>query len=222
MLKQMISDLIPNCCDIGFLNISDCSSLEQSLVKEFFEETNTVIVLAHNVKSSLEWMWYPHEAERNNNTCGADLHVKNIIEKIEYGLKEKGYISYIVPYPGKSGLRMKDFANKTAMGQIGENYLFLHRNWGPWVHLRLLLTNAQIEDSSATDIDVCIHCGKCISACPAKALKDGSFNGIACDQYQMSQCIDLQDNYRWKCEVCARVCPIGKSPMPLKIERDEI
>lgn len=133
-----------------------------------FTDTNTIIILANHVETSLEWAWYPHEAERNNNTCGENLHAKSIVEKMEHCLQDEGYRSCIVSYPGKCGLRMKDFANKTGMGQIGDSYLFLHRNWGPWVHLRLLLTDAQIEDRLAAAKDVCIHCRKCISACPAR------------------------------------------------------
>ena len=112
---------------------------------------------------------------------------------------------------------MKDIADKTSLGHIGENYLFLHKQWGPWVHLRLLFTNAYIESDKNLDISVCIHCRKCVSACPSKAIKIDSFDGISCGDYQSSQCIGVKNNYLWKCEICARICPIGNPPLPLKI-----
>ena len=125
-------------------------------------------------------------------------------------LRYEGYANFVVPYPGKCGIRMKNLTNKTSLGHI-------HKQWGPWVHLRLLFTDAHFESDKKSDINVCNHCGKCISACPANAINIDSFNGIACSEYQMSQYIGVKDNYYWKCEVCARICPIGNSPLQLKI-----
>jgi len=41
-----------------------------------------------------------------------------------------------------------------------------------------------------------------------------------CCEYQMSQDTGIKDNYYWNCEVCARICPIGNYPAPLKILSD--
>lgn len=217
MKINRIQDILPSCCEVGFIDLSDCSLNEQAIIKELLPETNTIIVLFHHIKTSLEWVWYPHEAERNYVTCGADLHSKNVINNIAQCLNDEGYISSLVPYPGTCGLRMKVFAEKTKFGEIGDNFLFLHKTWGPWVHLRLLLTDAQFEAKPIVKNNVCIHCGKCIVACPANAIKAGTFDGIACSNYQTSQYNGVKDNYEWKCEVCARVCPIGIQPVPLKI-----
>ena len=217
MIKDKIVKIIPSCCDIGFISINDCSIYDRNLLKEFLPCANTIIVLAHHVKSSIEWAWFPFESERNNNTCGADLHAKSVLEKIDFSLKEGGYANYIVAYPGRSGIRMKDFANKTNLGSVGDNYLFLHSKWGAWTHLRLLLTDAVITDDKESKHEICIHCGKCLSACPAKAIKDDSFDGVACGNYQNSAGNGIKDDYYWKCEVCARICPVGQSPLKLKI-----
>jgi epoxyqueuosine reductase QueG len=221
LLKQKILEAIPSCCDVGFLGINNCSEDERTHVHGFLPQTNTIIVLAHHVKTSLEWAWFPLESERNNVTCGADLHAKNVISQIEHLLLNNGYSSRIVDYPGKSGIRMKEFAGKTNLGSIGDNYLFLHKKWGPWAHLRILLTNAEIADSQNKNPEVCIHCGKCIAACPAKAIEKNSFDGILCDKYQTSINNDIKDVYYWKCEICARICQIGQSPLPIKIIQDD-
>ena len=216
-IKEKIIEIIPSCCDIGFLSINNCSNEEQDLIKEIQNNTNTIIILAHHVKTSLEWAWFPLESERNNNTCGADLHTKNVLENIKYSLKDLGYSSSFVPYPGKCGIKMKNFANKTNLGKIGNNYLFLHNKWGSWTHLRLLLTDAIINENHENKNNVCINCGKCIEACPAKAIENGNFNGIGCGDYQMSIWNGIENNYFWKCDECARVCPIGEPPISIKI-----
>ena len=221
MLKEKIIKLLPSCCDVGFLSMHNCSEDEQVLTKELLPSTKTIIVLAHHIKSSLEWAWFPLESERNNITCGADLHAKNVLGKIELAVNEDGFLSYSVAYPGRCGIRMKDFASKTNLGTMGDNYLFLHLKWGAWTHLRLLLTNADITDNQSKTTNVCIHCGKCLEACPAKAIKKDTFDGIACGNYQSSTWNSINDNYYWKCEVCARICPIGQTPLPIKIIKDE-
>jgi ferredoxin len=82
------------------------------------------------------------------------------------------------------------------------------------------LTDAPFESKPIVKNNVCIHCGKCVLACPASAIKEDTLDGIACNNYQMSQDNGVKDNYYWKCEVCARVCPIGIQPVPLKIRRE--
>ena len=217
MMKQKILNAIPFCCETDFLNISACSVEEQVLLREIMPSAKTVIVLAHHVKTFLEWAWFPLESERNNNTCGADLHSKNVLETIGCALKEDGHTYCCVPYPGRCEIRMKDIASRTALGQIGDNYMFLHSSWGPWTHLRLLLTDAVIASNSGSCADVCIHCGKCASVCPAQAIGADSFNGVACGQYQGSQHNGIKDNYLWKCNKCAQVCPVGTPPSQIKI-----
>ena len=221
MKKENITELLPSCCHVGFLSINNCSDEERVSVQELLSCTNTIIVLAHHIKSYLEWAWFPLESERNNNTCGADLHTKNILQNIESFLKSKDFSSCIVPYPGISGIRMKEIADKTNLGSIGDNYMFLHPEWGSWTHLRVLLTDAKIEEKRQSKQDACIHCGKCLSACPANAIQKNTFNGIACKDYQMVMANGIKDSYFWKCEVCARVCPIGQAPSQIKITKSE-
>jgi len=184
MLRQKILDIIPSCCNIGFVQIHNCSKEEQSLILDVFPSTKTIVVLTHHVKTSLEWTWFPLESERCNVTCGADLHAKNVLDKIGLLLKQVGFSSCLLPYPGRCGIRMKDLANKTGLGQTGDNFLFLHSKWGPWTHLRLLFTDAIVMNDSTNKSEVCTHCGKCMASCPVKAIKIDRFEGITCEEYQ--------------------------------------
>ena len=175
--------------------------------------------MAHHVKNSLEWAWFSLESERNNVTCAADLHLKSECEKVVSKLAEKGYYSFVIPYPGRCGIRFKDLANKTGLGKIGDNFMFLHKEWGPWTQLRVLVTDVEISDNLSICDDVCNHCGNCKESCPAKVINNDTFLGVECGNYQDKKDADIgmQGSYIFKCEECARACPIGDIPRRINI-----
>jgi epoxyqueuosine reductase len=221
---EFIKKELPACCEIDSFPVSLCSQSEKQALKELLPECKSVIVLAHHVKHPLEWVWFPLEAERNQVTCAADLHLKLECEKLASILKEEGYQSSIIPYPGRCGIRFKDLANKTGLGKIGDNFMFLHRQWGTWTHLRVIAVNIEILDNLPPCGEVCNHCGICKTSCPAKAIKDDTLLGSRCDEYQDNQAAikGLQGDYVSKCEVCARACPIGTVPERIVIAHNLI
>lgn len=215
MIKlNFLAEKLPNCCEIDSFPISVCSEGEQQSLKKFLPECKTVIVLAHHVTHSLEWGWFPLESERNNVTCPADLHIKLECEKVISVLEKEGYNSFSIPYPGISGIRFKDLANKTGLGKIGDNFMFLHKDWGTWTHLRVIITDAEISDNLPPCEEVCNHCGICKIACPAKVIKNDTLLGIKCSEYQKKKDNEfgIEGSFIAKCEECARACPIGNVP----------
>jgi len=106
------------------------------------------------------------------------------------------------------------------MGELGESFLLLHHTWGPWVHLRVLLTDGLIADGKWGLKETCTHCGSCIEACPGKTLSIGNHDQQACRRYQLElrDSLRIKAEYRYKCEVCARVCPVGETPQEIVIQ----
>lgn len=223
MIKlNFLAEKLPACCEIDSFSISLCSEDEQQSLKDFLPECKTVIVLAHHVTHSLEWGWFPLESERNNVTCAADLHLKSECEKIISILEKKGYNNSLsIPYPGKSGIKFKDLANKTGLGKIGDNFMFLHKDWGTWAHLRVIITEAEICENLPACKEVCNHCGICKISCPAKVIKDDTLLGIQCSEYQKKKdnAFGIEGSYIAKCEECARACPIGNAPERITISK---
>jgi epoxyqueuosine reductase QueG len=82
-------------------------------------------------------------------------------------------------------------ANKTELGEIGDNFMFLHKEWGAWTHLRVIVTDVEISETLSTCGDVCNHCGICKTACPAKVIKDDTLLGVECAQYQNKHDTDI-------------------------------
>lgn len=222
---SVLREKLPACCNIAAAPVESYSKEGKAKIAEFMTSARTAVVLGHHIKASLEWLWFPFESERGGSTCAADLHSKAIIENMERTFQSSGHRTLILPYPDACGIAFKQIAAGTKMGMIGDSHLFLHRNWGPWIHLRVLLTDAIVNAPKASgDRDgICKHCGKCIKACPGKALKNDLHDLKACSQYQLAERerLRLRAHYKHKCEVCARICPAGEPPLEVVI-RDRI
>ena len=216
-------DMSP-CCDVGVVPVDSYSSEGASLIRGFLPDARSVVVLVHHVTASLEWAWFPFAAERGGTTCAADLHAKSTIEAVERHLARDGCTSLILPYPGTCGISFKRLAARTAMGNIGDSFLFLHHAWGPWAHLRVLLTDALIDDERRTPGEICTQCGKCIEACPANSLSGGNHDQQGCGRAQemLRDGLMIRADYRYKCEACARVCPAGEAPRPIIVRDGEL
>jgi len=144
--SELEKEMLPPCCNLSVAAVDTYSPEGMSLIRGFLSDARTVLVTGHHITASLEWAWYPFPAERGGNTCAADLHAKSTIEAIERRLTLAGHKSMILPYPDHCGISFKRLAAQTGMGELGESFLFLHHTWGPWVHLRVLLTDALIAD----------------------------------------------------------------------------
>lgn len=214
----LFNNLLLSCCELGFAPVANCNGEEQYFITNLLPSAKTIIVLGHHVQQSLEWAWFPFQSERNGTTCAADLHAKNVIEKVAAVLAENGYAGAIIPYPGQCGVRFKDLAVHTRMGQLGDSFLFLHPSWGPWTHLRVLVTEAEIPARHEPFVeDICSHCGLCLALCPGQAIGEGSFNGLACDAAQTEELNRrIIAGHLYKCEICARCCPVGVPPAEVK------
>lgn len=212
---DQIQAILPGCCEADALPRSALSADEIGKLECFFQGFQSIIVLAHHVRHSLEWVWYPFDDSPAGVVAPADLHLQRECDRVAAALEAVGQRTFALPYPGRCGIRFKDLAKKTGLGSLGDNYMFLHRKWGPWAHLRVLLTDKEIGHALPPCTDVCLHCGACSAACPSGAIRN-DFSGTICDSWQGEQEKKIP-NYVFKCEICARICPVGKAPPPVHI-----
>ena len=218
MRQQDFEDIIPECCRIGFASIDQYDIDERAKIETFLPEVKTIIVVAHHIRHSLEWVWFNFQADGSGETCPADLHAKLTVEKIRNKLDRKGFKGIIPPYPGPCGLMFKTLAIKTGLGQLGDNYLFMNTDWGPWIHLRVVLTNAQIDFEKTESRRACNHCGNCIEACLSGAIMESDFDGIKCrDSMRAIKKSLINKPYNYECEVCLRACPVGEKPKEVTV-----
>ncbi len=216
---ELGKEILPPCCNLSAAAVDTYSPEGISLIRRYLPDARTVLVLGHHIKASLEWAWFPFAAERGGNTCAADLHAKSMIEAVERQLRFNGHKCVILPYPDACGISFKRLAAQTAMGELGESFLFLHHTWGPWVHLRILLTDARVSDGKSELKEICTHCRRCIEGCPGKALSVGNHDQEACQrcQQELRDSLMIKAEYRYKCEACARACPSGETSREITI-----
>lgn len=112
----------------------------------------------------------------------------------------------------------KKAATLSGLGSIGRNSLFLHKEYGSLVRLGTLFTDCRFDCGCKDIPNICDGCDICVKACPAKAIKGGSwhpgvpreeiFDPEKCSQYMKTQ---FQKIGRGSvCGICMKVCPKNK------------
>jgi epoxyqueuosine reductase QueG len=211
IVKAIVAPLA--CCDVWTVAIQALDKREAAFFQRFMASAETAIVLGHHVVTEEEWQWYATEDAEH---CAADNHAKEICKGMQQALEARGFSAEIVPYPRESGLQFRFVAQAAGAGAIGTNAFLLHPVWGPWIHLRVLATEAPGRQKRAGGCSqVCTACGACVTACPAGAIQETIFDGLRCRCYRQSQGeyvpVGPQQELRY-CTICALCCPIGDKP----------
>ena len=77
-----------------------------------------------------------------------------------------------------------DAAIKCGLGERGFHNILLTDEFGPMVRYCFVLTDAELEATEEVVPHLCDKCGKCIQACPGKAIdKDGNVDPWQCAVY---------------------------------------
>ncbi|WP_455392180.1 4Fe-4S double cluster binding domain-containing protein [[Eubacterium] cellulosolvens] len=203
------------CCKFASVPIHFLQDNEKNFFKSFMPEAISALVICHRITTIKEWTWY--QPKDGHERCDADDHTWKVCTEIKNNLENNNFQSKIVPYPGESGLQFRYVAQSTGLGIIGRNAFFIHPEYGPWVHLRVLATTTPSENELSTTHLTHINCGdcsKCIDSCPAEAFNNG-FNGLVCRKYRQDKGeyipVGKERTYKY-CLICALVCPLGEKP----------
>lgn len=105
------------------------------------------------------------------------------------------------------------------LGAFGKNQLLIHPDWGPWLYLRTVVTDASLPpDAPISFSPPCDDCGRCFDACPCGALSASGIDRDACAErvgYREGRgptVLRLSPHGQINCEECMRACPIGTAP----------
>lgn len=154
-----------------------------------------------------------------------NLRIDALSAEVVRALKGAGHQAWALPSSTRSDpVNIRgDFQHKTAatragLGWVGKNCQLLTKPWGPWVRLGTVLTDAPLEPGKPIEKSLCGKCTKCIEACPAEALKGGSWRpGVernvildawACDRYKKDHFYKFHSGHN--CGICTQACPIGQ------------
>lgn len=208
--------MLPPCCNLAAVPIQALAERERKFFASFMTDAATAIVMAHHVVTEEEWTWYSPVGSQER--CDADDHLRGVCEAIKGQLAQEGYQANLVKYPTQSGLQFRFVAEAAGLGRIGTNAFLFHPEWGPWVHLRVMGTTAELDLRPELSGDqFCDACGLCISECPAQAISQDNFEGLRCRSYRRARGEYEPHGPRGLlpyCLGCVWVCPKGKQPIP--------
>ena len=156
---------------------------------------------------------------------GKDYHlvVKKLLEELLSFIKALLPKSEGKTFCDSGAMLEKAWANRCALGSIGKNSLLIHPQWGSFVFIGLIVTDAEMTYDSPTSIDVCERCKRCMVACPTQAIVSPHVvDGSKCISYftiELKGAIpEVQkgkfENWVFGCDICQDVCPWNRFSKP--------
>ena len=154
-------------------------------------------------------------------------------EKVVKYLENTGYKAKIA-----DGLPLKKIAVLAGFGSYGKNSLNINPEYGPWVRLNAVITDAELEVDKEFTEDLCKDCDLCVRACPTGALtpyvidhslcmaslSEDEWLGVFSDEstfedyrqvengdtlFQLHSPKLTENSYLW-CMTCQKACPYGR------------
>jgi epoxyqueuosine reductase QueG len=156
------------------------------------------------------------------------LYARRVMRQLE----AKGYKCIVYPF----NLSQKKMAQLAGLGSMGKNSLIINPEYGPWIRLQSILTDAPLVPDKEYTKDLCGDCTRCIDACPTGALSPYVVDPEKCligiSEKELAQLIeqdlpftDFRDipeevfkknmprftaNSVQMCTACQKACPYGK------------
>ncbi len=208
--------------DIGFMSAQEFPELFDTLnadipftkaspdirINPFITEKNakTIIVLLFSYKTDTD-------GNISQYARGRDYHL--VLNE-----KSKPIVSYIESlgykasfFSDNANLNERFLGRKAGLGFIGKNGFLISPRFGSFVFLAHIITDLYLSPDTPNE-DSCLFCGKCVDACPTKALSTGDY--YSCLSYITQKKGELSKQEKevikktkmcWGCDICQNVCP---------------
>jgi len=132
-------------------------------------------------------------------------------------LERQGYHTY-ARYPLIS---MKNAARLAGLGSFGKQSLIVTPEYGPWVRLGAVITDAELAPDAPFEENLCGECEACVVACPVGALTPYVVDDTAClvgrhaadppdEIRELLACYEPQitSHAYLMCTACQKMCPL--------------
>lgn len=150
---------------------------------------------------------------------GKDYHLvlKERLHRLFALLKEKASASvHGRVFVDSAPVFEHEWARRAGLGWIGRNTLLIHRKWGSFCFIGVIISNLEFDTYSPFfEGSFCGNCNRCVEACPTGALTAYSLDARRCISYHtIENKGEIPDFVRQKmgtrifgCDICQEVCP---------------
>lgn len=199
-----------------------------------FGPIRSFIVLAQHIVDPLQLVRFYAGGTYGDSLVAAsfgDALLRDACWRVVEILREAGYRAavlrnqrYGVDDP-RHGISYKKAAVLAGLGAFGKSQLLIHPEWGPWVWLRGVVTDARLARDAPIPFSPCDGCRLCVEACPAGALSESGFDRESCERFggemetPSRTVLRLSPFGQIGCEECMRACPIGTPPPRLDVAK---
>ena len=191
---------------IGIKNVGYAQITPELLINDkFIQYPNAIVLTMEMGKEIIEATPGP-EAQKLNDSAYEKLG--NMTYKLSDYLREKGYATEVA-HPYGAVVKFSQLGQKAGLGWMGQSGLLITPELGPRQKISAIfvsIANLPIkEDNEHSWItDYCEKCGKCIKACPEKALiEKESCCGPKEIKFIQKLCIGCSEG----CTYCIEECP---------------
>jgi epoxyqueuosine reductase QueG len=192
-----------------------------------FGPVRAVVVLAQRLVDPVQLLHYrSHDSYQESAVVAsfADAMLRDACWRAVERLEQAGYratiarnLRYADGAP-RHHLSFKKAAALAGLGAFGRNQLLIHPEWGPWLRLRVVVTDAPLPADQPLSFSPCTGCEACLQVCPVGALSEHGFARPVCEDYynldpdQEGGSARVSERGRHNCDECMRACPVGKAP----------
>jgi epoxyqueuosine reductase QueG len=197
-----------------------------------FGPVRAVVVLAQRVVDPVQTVRYLDRGLRRQSEIAAsfgDALLRDACWRVVEVLREAG-AKAAIPRNMRYGtqepshrISYKKAGVLAGLGTFGRNQLLIHPEWGPWLHLRTVITDAPLPAGWPLTMSPCSDCDACLSACPSGALAEEGIDREVCRNRVGREGVPLDRQLspfgRISCEECLRACPVGIAPPRLEVTK---
>lgn len=213
--------------DIGVIDLYEKPSRDCDIDEKFsevYENLKAAVMLKHEWAKTiivLIWPYTPYKVEFPDGLGIYSAHYK----QYPIGRKAAYHLSSFIEKAGfrtacDSGIPVKPAAFCTGLGKYGRNSLIYTKEYGSWVTIHTVVTNAvfDYDNNFAKNITDCGNCTVCVDACPTKAIMyDGKLNKSRCLREHMlpKNIVPIEIRKHMGrcilgCDTCQIICPKNK------------
>lgn len=190
--------------DIGYAKINQ----DLLITDKFIQYPNVIVLTMEMDKEIIEATSGP-EAQKLNNSAYKKLG--NISYMLSDYLREHGYATEVA-HPYESILKFSQLGQEACLGWIGQSGLLISPELGPRQKISAIfvsVTNLPTKDNNEHSwiTDYCEKCGKCIKACPEKALIEKQ---ICCGEKETEFVKEVCIGCNQGCTSCIEECPFNQ------------